>query len=131
MVLGLLAHVMPSIFFSRFLRSEALVYNSYFFFRTAILQKLCDVRFSYKHCNFWRVCLLFKMASKTVTRSISVISRYIYYFHQLSVEQRTWLREPLSSSLKSRMTLLNTIWTASSCLNWKVIVHLNWSTDKT
>ena len=31
MVLGLLAHVTPSIFFSKILRSEALVYNSYFF----------------------------------------------------------------------------------------------------
>ena len=30
-VLGLLAHVMPSNFFSRILKSEALVYNSYFF----------------------------------------------------------------------------------------------------
>ena len=29
--LGLLAHVTPSIFFSRKLRSEALVYNSYSF----------------------------------------------------------------------------------------------------
>ena len=31
MVLGLLAHVMPSIFFSRIVRSDALVYNWYFF----------------------------------------------------------------------------------------------------
>ena len=30
-VLGLLAHVMPSIFFGRILRSETLVHNSYFF----------------------------------------------------------------------------------------------------
>ena len=30
MVLGLLAHVTPSIFWSRILRNEALVYNSYF-----------------------------------------------------------------------------------------------------
>ena len=28
------------------------------------------IRFSYKHCNFSRVCLLVKIASKTVTRSI-------------------------------------------------------------
>ena len=39
-------------------------------FRTAILRKLFDIRFSYKHCNFSHVCLLVKMASKTVTRSI-------------------------------------------------------------
>ena len=43
----------------------ALVYN-YIFFRTAVLRKLFDIRFSYKHCNFSSVCLLVKMASKTV-----------------------------------------------------------------
>ena len=64
MVLGLLAHVTPSIFFSKILRSEALAYNSYFFFRTAVLRKLFDIRFSYKHCNFSRVCLLVNMAPK-------------------------------------------------------------------
>ena len=42
-----------------------------FFFRTAVLRKLFDIRFSYKHCNFSHVCLLVKMASKTVTRSIN------------------------------------------------------------
>ena len=73
MVLGLLMHGMPSNFFSRILGSEALVYKSFFFFRTAVLQKLFEIRFSYKHCNFSRVCLLVKMASKTVTRSIDSI----------------------------------------------------------
>ena len=43
------------------------------FFRTAVLRKLFDIRFSYKHCNFARVCLLVKMASETVTRSIKVM----------------------------------------------------------
>ena len=62
-------HVTPSIFLSRVLRNEALGYKSYFF-GTAILRKLFEIRFSYKHCNFARVCLLGKMASKTVTRSI-------------------------------------------------------------
>ena len=46
-------------------------YTNHIFFRTAVLRKLFEIRFSYKHCNFWRVCLLFKMASKTVTRSIN------------------------------------------------------------
>ena len=41
-----------------------------FFSRTAVLRKLFSIRFSYKHCNFSHVCLLVKMASKTVTRSI-------------------------------------------------------------
>ena len=39
-------------------------------FRTVLLRKLFDIRFLYKHCNFSHVCLLVKMASKTVTRSI-------------------------------------------------------------
>ena len=56
--------------FSRIL-SETLAYNSYFFSRTAVLRKLYDIRFSYKHCNFSRVYLLVKMASKTVTRAIA------------------------------------------------------------
>ena len=40
------------------------------FFRTFVLRKLFDIRFSSKHCNFSPACLLVKMASKTVTRSI-------------------------------------------------------------
>ena len=30
------------------------------------------IRFSYKHCNFSHICLLAKMASKSVTRSIGL-----------------------------------------------------------
>ena len=41
------------------------------FFRTAVLQNLFDIGFSYKYCNFSHVCLLVKMASKTATRSIA------------------------------------------------------------
>ena len=41
-----------------------------FMVRTAVLRKLFDIRFSYKHCNFSRVCLFVKMASKTATRSM-------------------------------------------------------------
>ena len=33
----------------------------------SVLRKLFDIRFSYKHCNFSHVCLVVKMASKTVT----------------------------------------------------------------
>ena len=68
-VLGLLVHVTPSDFFRRILSSEALVYKSYFF-QVSRSTELFDIRFSYNHCNFSRVCLLVKMASKTVTRSI-------------------------------------------------------------
>ena len=39
----------------------------------AVLRKLFDIISLYKHCNFSRVCLLVKMASKTVTRSIEQI----------------------------------------------------------
>ena len=49
-----------------------LQFTNHIFFRTAVLRKLFDIRFSYKHCNFSRVCLLVKMASKTVTRSIAL-----------------------------------------------------------
>ena len=65
--------------------SEYFVFNIYFknniffffffFFRTAVLQKLFDMRFSYyyEHCNFPHGCLKVKMASKTVyTRSLHI-----------------------------------------------------------
>ena len=57
-----LSSATPPKFFMTILCFVALVYNSYFF-RTAVLRKLFDIRFSY-------ICLLVKMASKTVTRSI-------------------------------------------------------------
>ena len=49
------------------------------FLRTEVLRKLFDFRFTYKHCNFSRVCLLVKMASKTVTRSnyVSLLSNVL------------------------------------------------------
>ena len=47
-----------------------LQFTSHIFFRKAVMRKLFNIRFSYKHCNFSRICLLVKMASKTVTRSI-------------------------------------------------------------
>ena len=49
-----------------------LVHKSFIFFRSAILRKLFGISFSYKHFNFSHVSLLVKMASKTVTRSITV-----------------------------------------------------------
>ena len=39
-----------------------------YFFRKAVLQKLFNIRFSYKQCNFSCGCLLVKRASKTVIR---------------------------------------------------------------
>ena len=58
---------------SRILCCVALVYNSYiyiFFFQKSRFTEIVDIRSSYRHCNFSRGCLLFKMASKTVTRSV-------------------------------------------------------------
>ena len=61
-----------SFFFSRIVRSEALVNNSYFFFRTAVLRKLLDIRF-YVISQAVALLVLVKMASKTVTRSIGLL----------------------------------------------------------
>ena len=52
------------------------MYKILIFFRTAVLRKLFDIRFSCKHCNFSRVCLLVNMASKTVTRPIINLSNH-------------------------------------------------------
>ena len=65
--------------FDRYIRSpRSLTYSSsslqLYFFRTAVLRKLFDIRFSYKHCNFSQVCLLVKMASKTTRGSICKIN---------------------------------------------------------
>ena len=55
------------------------------FFRTAVLWKLFDIRFSYKHCNFSHICLLVKMASKTVTRSILENYRELHFLPWLNL----------------------------------------------
>ena len=34
-----------------------LSFTIHVFFRTAVLRQIFDIRFSYKHCNFSRVCL--------------------------------------------------------------------------
>ena len=51
------------------------MFTIHIFLKTEVLRKLLDIRFSYKHCNFSHVCLLVKMASKTVTRSIDKPTR--------------------------------------------------------
>ena len=68
-VLGLLVHVTPSNVFHGILRSEALVYKSYFFSEQQIYRNYSKLD-SHTNTNFSRVCLLVKVASKTVTRSI-------------------------------------------------------------
>ena len=80
-VLGLLVHVMPLIFFSRILRSEALVYKSYFF-RRAFFRKLFNIRFSYKHCNFSRVQDGIKIRDKVYT--IHFWNQCLLIFHHSS-----------------------------------------------
>ena len=42
----------------------------FFFSEQAVLRKFLDIRFLFKHCNFSRCCLLFKMASKTLMRLV-------------------------------------------------------------
>ena len=64
-----LAQVRPQIFLGQSFALQ-LQFTIKIFFRTAVLPKLFDNRFSYKYCNFSHVCLLVKMASKTETRSI-------------------------------------------------------------
>ena len=76
-VLGLLAHVTPSIFFSSIPRSEALV-SIDIVFRTAVLPKLFDIRFSYKHCKFSRACLLVRDGFENRDK--------VYYQHKLGIK---------------------------------------------
>ena len=103
---------MPPKFFRTILCIVALLYNWYFF-RTAVLLKLSDIRFSYKHCNVSRVCLLVKMASKTVTRSMDHSERFWiklrkYKYKQtdcLGVKSRTWNAfnlSPVKSRIRAR-----------------------------
>ena len=42
------------------------------------------IRFSYKHCNFSHICLLAKMASKTVARSIGLKGCGVYFSAKFS-----------------------------------------------
>ena len=72
----------PAKLFRTILCFVALVYNSYFF-RTAVLWKLFDIRFSYKHCNFSHVCLLVKVTLKTVTRSVFTFKKEKFVTTQL------------------------------------------------
>ena len=70
--LGLLGHVTPSIFFRRILRSDVLVYNSFFFSEQPFYGNYSTLDSHTNTVNFSRVCLLVKMASKTVTKSIKL-----------------------------------------------------------
>ena len=67
-------HVTPSFFFQENPWKWSFSLQIIFFFRTAALRKLFDIRFSNNHCNFSPVCLLVKMGSKTVTRFIKMKS---------------------------------------------------------
>ena len=55
------------------------------FFGSDVLWKLFDIGFPYKHCYFEPVCLLVKMASKTVIRPIREFAK------ENLVKQRDWL----------------------------------------
>ena len=81
----------------------ALVYNSFFFFRTGVFKrKLFDIRFSYKRCNFSRGCLLVKMASKTVTRSIRPSNRPVVYWSKKGKDKVTKVVTPIKKKTRHR-----------------------------
>ena len=117
MVLGLLVHVLkkktPSNIFSRVLRNEALGYKSFFFFRTAILRKLFEIRFSYKHFNFARVCLLVKMALKTVTRSI--LNHFL----------RTW-KSTIKFEEGERFLFVHRTWRSNRSFTDAIFASISW-----
>ena len=69
-----------------------------FLFRTVVLRKLFDIRFSYKHCNFSRRCLLVKMTSKTVIRPIN---SYWLCSYRYSTAISHW-RQPRADRLWTR-----------------------------
>ena len=86
----------PPKFLSAILCFVALVYN-YIFFSTAVLRKLFHIRFSYKHCDFSQVCLLVKMASKTVRGSICKINFSSLVF--FGVTRSVWVYSTAERSL--------------------------------
>ena len=65
-----LAQLHPSKFFSLKSFSLCQKFQIHEFFRSDVLWKLFDTGFPYKYCYFEPVCLLVKMASKTVIRPI-------------------------------------------------------------
>ena len=89
-------------FFSTILCFVALL-KCIFFFRKAVLGKLFDIWFSYKHCNFSHVCLLVKDRDKIYTKArrffwrnfmsiygcflsiIAVIVTFLLGFHEFAV----------------------------------------------
>ena len=91
MLLCLLAHVMPSEFLRRILRSEALVYKSYFFSEQLFYgnYSTLDSHTISVISHVFVLSWLVKMASKTVTRSIiflyAVRPRYANYLPCVSV----------------------------------------------
>ena len=62
------SYISPILFLSSF--SWCQKFPIHEIFRSDVLWKLFDIGFPYKHCYFKRVCLLVKMASKTVIRPI-------------------------------------------------------------
>ena len=74
MVLGLLVHVTPSNVFRRILRSEALVYKSYFFSEQPFYGNHSTLDSHTNTVVSHAFFLLVKMATKTVTRSIKTRS---------------------------------------------------------
>ena len=119
--LGLLAHVTPSIFFSRILRSEALVYNWNFFQNsrsTGIIRHWFSYK-QYKHCNFSRVCLLVKGVEnrdKVYCRRLRFwdylhVTKWKYRIVQF-IDTLLWYK-PISTLALCVSHLFNTSWPSS------------------
>ena len=54
-------------------------------------KKLFAIRFPYKHCNFWPLCLPVKMASKTLIRPIICFSWIeLPFFGKSTFKQEVW-----------------------------------------
>ena len=111
--------VTPSNFFRRILSSEALVYKSYFF-RTAVLRILLDIRFSYNHCNISRACLLVKMASKQGLLTPQPWNKSFTHFeHRAGAVGREGLVN------KSQSSLLNFYFRLSGFQSSLLLIHYN------
>ena len=87
------------------------------FFRTAVLRKLFDIRFSYKHCNFSRICLLVKMASKTVTRSIHSRDSFIHVSVILHISMNVCIYNFLW------MILIPSLWSELLEVRWQSLTN--------
>ena len=96
MVLGLLAHVRPSIFFSRILRSEGLVYNWYLFQNSRSTEITLDSHTNHNYDKIlksdWLSTALISALIEQFNRTVRDITRALkwLFFSQLTNWKRSW-----------------------------------------